>query len=450
MRAISLLVPLSLLAASCGGGGDGTSNGPEGGIVPVPTPTPTPSPTPTPTPTPPPFGTLNLAGKTLAVEGDELLLGPTSFVARYAAANPQLKIVNNASSGARIADLLARRDGLLAAKPDVLVISLGMHELCASGSGQNYVKAIHDYAKPFAANGTKVVVATPLPRAGTANATCDTEHRALRDHANLYALNGTYYSFDAILHLAGDDLMGANSAAEDRNLFSDGLHPTEAGQAQLFKTFDRVMGNVWSVILGVSAPVAPSKDGQLVVVSEGDSIGIAFGGSFHAQYRSSRSDIDEWHAMAIGGSSIKSARARIGKVLMKNPDIVSLYIGSNDLGGYGSAAAFTAEVEAYATALRQRGIKLFVFTLPNRITNTVALDTNHNILRKQLAAVYSSASWVDGFADVAAEPGVGADNAPNDRALFSDGLHPTEAGHALIYKLYKPAFDRAMDKAAPL
>jgi lysophospholipase L1-like esterase len=390
-----------------------------------------------------------LSGKVLLVEGDELALGAGNFSELYRNAHPELTVHNLASNRATISDLQARQQMALALRPDVLTISLGIHGLCNSANSDEYVAKINEYVKPFRDLGTKIIVATPLPRDSATENDCDYNHRARLNSAINRIFNGTVNNFDSVLHFAGDDQLGDLAATTSSQWYSDGVHPSEDGQRRLFAIYDRVLDNVWSYILGIQPKFAPSDDGELVIVAEGSSSAITSKGNFNGLYRDNNSTVDEWHGSAVGGSTVEKLIARMPGIIMKNPDVVSVYIGSNDLGGYSTVDSFAYKLRLFAEPLRQRGIKVLFATLPGRATGSVDFDANHNRLRKQMAQVFASASWLDGYADFAAHPVMGTDDAPRNTELFADGLHATPLGHNYLFQAYKPSMDAVIAASAP-
>lgn len=174
-----------------------------------------------------------------------------------------------------------------------------------------------------------------------------------------------------------------------------------------------------------------------------------WGGNHTGIYASSRPDL-EFHGLAIGGSTIDSLAARQQSVLDLSPDLVSIYIGSNELGSYPDAQSFADKLFAYTDNLRNSGSKVVIATLLARQTNSPTFDSAHNRLRKDLAEIVRNAVGIriDGVADFAADPVMGTDDAPFDKTLFSDGLHPTDAtqgvgegGQKKLSRIYKAAMD---------
>lgn len=187
-------------------------------------------------------------------------------------------------------------------------------------------------------------------------------------------------------------------------------------------------------------PVTTAGDGKIVVASEGDSISVTWSGNHTGIYKNSRSDI-EFHGLAVGGSTLKNLETRLPALLALKPDLVSVFIGANDLLNYPSAQAYATALQSYVGQIRSTGAKVVVSTnLPQHHLN-VDYNAQFNQRRLELATILRSAAWADGVADYAADTTMGVDNAAVQLSLFSDGTHPTEAGQRVLANIYKPRMD---------
>ena len=183
-------------------------------------------------------------------------------------------------------------------------------------------------------------------------------------------------------------------------------------------------------------PASAAGDGKIVVVAEGDSISVLWSGNHTGLYGASRPDI-ELHGLAVGGSMMTTMTARIDKVLALKPDLVSILIGANDLGGQPSAQEYADQLKPYVDKIRATGAKVVVGTvLPQSIYDYARF----NSLRKELAAILKAAPWIDGVADFGGDSLIGPDKAAFDIALYPDGLHP--ARQDIMFNVYKPAMDK--------
>jgi len=187
-------------------------------------------------------------------------------------------------------------------------------------------------------------------------------------------------------------------------------------------------------------PPVASGDGKIVVASEGDSISVTWSGNHTGIYKDSRGDI-EFHGLAVGGSTLKNLEARLPALLALKPDLVSVFIGANDLLSYPSAQAYATALSAYVGQIKATGAKVVISTnLPQHQLN-VDYNVQFNRRRTELATILRSATWADGLADYAADTTIGGDAAATQMTLFNDGVHPTEQGQRVLANVYKPRMD---------
>ena len=184
-----------------------------------------------------------------------------------------------------------------------------------------------------------------------------------------------------------------------------------------------------------------------MVVSEGDSISVTWGGNYTGMYAKSRDDI-EFHGMAKGGSGLSGLEKRLPDVLAFKPDLVSILIGANDLAEYETADAYAERLKAYVDEVKASGASVVVGTVLPKQTALVDRSAKHNRLRAALSDILKEADWVDGIFDVGAEEEMGPDFAPNDRTLYTDGIHPTDGTHGVgeggqrkLFRVYQPVMD---------
>lgn len=170
------------------------------------------------------------AARVLVAEGDSITGSgsPLSYVYLFGPnASPTLYGVNYATSGADLSTLVARAaaiDGILppnkTGRKFILSVLIGANGIPLDADLIAYLDARR-------AAGWLVVLGTITPKNGdgafnTARATKNTTYRTwVGTHA------------DAIADFAADATMGPDSAAADTTYYSDGLHPTAAGQAIL-------------------------------------------------------------------------------------------------------------------------------------------------------------------------------------------------------------------------
>lgn len=253
------LVPiaLALSLSACGGGEGASPGGPSGGVVvvpppapapapapspapvpsptpaptptPSPTPTPAPTPTPTPSPSPPPIGTLDDGVTVLLAEGDSIT-SPKSVVyyaSAFAAARSTITFHNKAVAGSVLKNLIDRRDGDLALKPDVLTVFVGANDF--GPDAVTYAQRVFDYVAPFRALGTKVYIATVLPRnIAQDNMVPAVRNAERRKYAQLMQ-DAVGKRIDGVIDFGRAPIIGDDGAPFNTQIYGDGLHPTGIG-----------------------------------------------------------------------------------------------------------------------------------------------------------------------------------------------------------------------------
>ena len=185
------------------------------------------------------------------------------------------------------------------------------------------------------------------------------------------------------------------------------------------------------------------------MLSEGDSISVFWGGNHTGIFAASRSRLN-FKGLAVGGSGLNNLEARAPAELQQQPKVLTVLIGANDLVGYASAQAFVTRLFAYTAPFKAAGTKIAIGTiLPQQVPSQPANNVLHNTRRAQANTLIRAAvgNQIDAVIDFGADPVMGVDTAPNDRTLYSDGLHPTEGcgigcgGQGKLAAIYKAAVD---------
>ena len=194
-------------------------------------------------------------------------------------------------------------------------------------------------------------------------------------------------------------------------------------------------------------------DGRIIVVAEGGSNSADYDGYYTGHYRNQHPEVD-YFVTARGGSTVRSMSDRISQVMQLNPDIVTIFIGANDLGKYSSSLRFIEELKNYTTILRKEGVRVLVGTLlPRTAGSNITFNNNHNALRAEVAETLKASVGkdIDGVIDWGGDPIMGKIEATYDKQLYSDGLHPTDrryrhakGGHDYLYETYDSALDKAI------
>lgn len=125
--------------------------------------------------------------------------------------------------------------------------------------------------------------------------------------------------------------------------------------------------------------------------------------------------------------------------------VLTVLIGRNDLVGYGSGpAGYADDLARYIASMRGAGVDRVVVgtLLPSDWAPFAALRGGLDaILRKP---GWAAAHGIDAIADFAASPVMGPDEAARNKALYVDGIHPTDRGYELLAPIYGAAIASAL------
>jgi lysophospholipase L1-like esterase len=160
---------------------------------------------------------------------------------------------------------------------------------------------------------------------------------------------------------------------------------------------------------GVSAPSKYYYVAQSAIAPFPQGANDAVSGSGMAAVTSRAATVDTWFAPITG------------------PKVLFLFIGANDAGD--GVTTFVANVKSYCLARKAAspGLKIVLATL---LPQTVS---GFNTFRDAVnALIYADNSYYDAVADFAANSTMGCDACAASTIYFSDGEHPTPAGHAIL------------------
>jgi lysophospholipase L1-like esterase len=117
--------------------------------------------------------------------------------------------------------------------------------------------------------------------------------------------------------------------------------------------------------------------------------------------------------------------------------IVHLMIGTNDFRtGAGTAASVSATVATLGDRWRALGAKFIIGTvLPCTAVGANALRNGYNTIVRGYVGTHC-----DAIADYASDPTMGPDAAAANTTYYNaDGIHPIDAGHALLAPYFSAA-----------
>jgi lysophospholipase L1-like esterase len=184
------------------------------------------------------------------------------------------------------------------------------------------------------------------------------------------------------------------------------------------------------------------------VAAEGDSISVYWSGNHTGLYDSSRPGVTVC-GLAVGGSTIDTVARRVSGVTNCNGEVVTLLIGANDLYNGNTAVTldmWLAKVWAYTDALRAQGYKVALGTVLPQYNSNSAYMAEFNRRRPLANAAIRAAvgAHIDAVIDFAANPTIGPDAAAQNKALYPDGLHPSDSAQSTMATIYGPVVDNLL------
>ena len=210
-------------------------------------------------------------------------------------------------------------------------------------------------------------------------------------------------------------------------------HPTSQVAANM-ATIRSIMAS-----RGVTIP-AMSK----FLAFEGDSItdpttGVAAASKYYYLAQSTMSPFPQGGNDAVSGSSIATVSSRSATIdswfaPISGSKVLFLLAGANDQGD--GASAFVANLKAYCLARKAAspGLKIVLATVLPQTTS--GFNTFRNTVN---ASIHADNSYYDALADFAANATMGCDACASNATYYSDGEHPSAAGHAILGPIARAA-----------
>jgi lysophospholipase L1-like esterase len=198
-------------------------------------------------------------------------------------------------------------------------------------------------------------------------------------------------------------------------------------------------------------PPPPSPPVINTIAIEGDSI-TATALAYHTETQAAF-PAAQWTNHAVGGSNIgdpsdaagtSSLWGRIDAVVAGAPDLLTVFIGANDL----TRSDWITHLIGYTDEVRLRlpGVLIMVATpLPQAApTGSPAVNAIRPSIIAQIHA--QSGAAFDGIIPLGDHPIMGANDAAENSALYPDGLHPSGEGHDLIAPVFEAAIGALIEQ----
>lgn len=129
-----------------------------------------------------------------------------------------------------------------------------------------------------------------------------------------------------------------------------------------------------------------------------------------------------------GANSLTNRAAMVDELRLGQTNVLSILIGANGMPATAAETTnWVARLKTYCDARQALGWRISLCTILPR--TTAGFNTQRNIANDLIRA---DTSFYDSLADLAADTTIGEDADAADGTYYSDGTHPTVAGHAII------------------
>jgi lysophospholipase L1-like esterase len=185
--------------------------------------------------------------------------------------------------------------------------------------------------------------------------------------------------------------------------------------------------------LGCGSSGSPTSPSAVTVVAFGDSITAGFGASDNNDYvarLASRTGNSIINAGRIGDTTGDALGRLDGAVLSRNPDIVIVFLGGNDVLQSIPLQTRITNITTIVQRIRQDGAAVILIDM-----GTGVLDAFGGAL-PALASQTSSTLVAGVLEGIFGIPG-----------FMADAVHPNDAGHAIIADRLEPALRTALSAA---
>lgn len=210
-----------------------------------------------------------------------------------------------------------------------------------------------------------------------------------------------------------------------------------------------------SAAVTLQTVTTPTPSGKVVLMSEGDSISVFWGGNHTGIYAATRPD--QTHiGRAVGGSAVQNNNGislveRFDADMALKPTHMTVLIGANDMTNWMDASdpnsqptAWLNSLWSYTDKVRAQGIKVAVGTmLPQCYPTNQAYNDSFSRRRAIVNPAIRAAvgTHIDGVIDFAADGTIGDDADACDTNKYSDGVHPSFTGQQRMAVIYGAAVD---------
>lgn len=208
------------------------------------------------------------------------------------------------------------------------------------------------------------------------------------------------------------------------------------------KELDQATAYLWTYVKAAGVTQGTHR----FLCAEGDSITSA-GSAYWVQFLPNCNPLLYARGNAVSGSTIAFLNSRAATVdaylprdMTNKKCILSVLIGTNDLGSYSSTANWITDAKAYCSARRAAGWKVVMATLLPR-TGDATYTSRRPTVNSDILANWVTAGAIDAVMDFGGDATMGPDAAASNATYYSDGVHPTTSGHTVLEPIYRAAIN---------
>jgi len=181
----------------------------------------------------------------VAAEGDSIsVYAPGNYTGIFDNARANVTVCGLAVGGSDIERVTARVSGVTNCNGEVVTLLIGANDLYngqMSVTVDMWLAKVWAYTDSLRAQGYKVAVGTILPQCCINSASYITEFTRRRPIANAAIRAAVGKHIDAVIDFAADPTIGPDSAALNKALYPDGLHPSASAQATMATIYGPVV-----------------------------------------------------------------------------------------------------------------------------------------------------------------------------------------------------------------
>ena len=179
-----------------------------------------------------------------------------------------------------------------------------------------------------------------------------------------------------------------------------------------------------AVTIGITGcggePTQAALPAGSTVIALGDSLTYGYGASTETAYPAVLASMTQWRVVneGVSGNTSADVLARTEQVISKNPDLVLLSVGGNDVLQRVQPSTTTANITATINQFKSADIPVVLIAQPYFSTSALFGKASDNPIYEDISEAEGVPLYADGWSTVL-----------SDDALKSDRIHANTAGY---------------------